>query len=175
MANTFFAAQNLPIGQSLYEKEAIQQAKKLLAKAGQGGNAQIHLPIDCLHGQSPHAPTPSISSISQLPSDAAIFDIGPKTSAWLSRQLQTASHIFCNGPVGMFEHSTWQEGTRATLTAIGKSKAWSLLGGGDTLSALEILKIDSSQYGHISTGGGALLAALSPDGYACQKHLEALL
>src|SRR4029077_1980428 len=96
------------------------------------------------------------SNIDEIFPDEMILDAGPKTASYYSEQLQQAGTILWNGPVGVFEFPAFANGTRELALAIADSKAFSLAGGGDTLSAIDLFNI-GNKISYISTGGGAFL------------------
>lgn len=156
IANTFLAAEGFNIGKSLYEKDLIDEAKKLLQKAKEK-NAQIPLPIDVIVGKefdkNTKAETKSVKDISN---DDMILDIGPETQKQLIKYIEKAKTILWNGPVGVFEFDKFSEGTKAIANAIANSSAFSLAGGGDTISAIEKYNVQN-KISYISTAGGAFL------------------
>ncbi|HEX2790889.1 MAG TPA: phosphoglycerate kinase [Steroidobacteraceae bacterium] len=156
IANTFLAATGLKVGKSLYEKDMLPIASKLLQQARQRG-AEIPLPVDVVVARefaaTAHA---DVRPVDQVGDDEMILDIGPDTAELLSELLKSAGTIIWNGPVGVFEIDQFGEGTRAIAQAIARSKAFSLAGGGDTLAAIEKYGIQDG-ISYISTGGGAFL------------------
>jgi phosphoglycerate kinase len=156
IANTFLAATGVKIGRSLYEKDMLAIASRLLQQARQRG-AEIPLPVDVVVARefaaTAHA---DVRPVDQVGDDEMILDIGPDTAELLSEVLKSAGTIIWNGPVGVFEIDQFGEGTRAIAQAIARSKAFSLAGGGDTLAAIEKYGIEDG-ISYISTGGGAFL------------------
>ncbi len=156
IANTFIAANGCNIGQSLYEADLIPQAQYLMQLAKQRGSA-IPIPTDVVVAKTfSKDAIPVIRNIQEIQSDEMILDIGPKTTADFALRLQAAGSILWNGPVGVFEWDSFGEGTRTLAMAIAKSHAFSIAGGGDTLSAIDKYGI-ANQLSYISTGGGAFL------------------
>ncbi len=100
--------------------------------------------------------TPHTRSIHEIFPDEMILDVGPETASYYAEQLQHARTILWNGPVGVFEFPAFANGSRELALAIAKSKAFSLAGGGDTLSAIDQFKV-ADKISYISTGGGAFL------------------
>jgi phosphoglycerate kinase len=96
----------------------------------------------------------------QVPADSAIFDIGPETVAAFQRIIENAGTVVWNGPMGVFERSPFDRGTLGVASAVAKSSAFSLVGGGDSVAALNELDL-ASEIDHVSTGGGASLEYLS--------------
>lgn len=151
IANTFLAAQGLPVGKSLCEEELIPAAQTLLEKVS------IPLPTDVVCGKEfSETAAATLKPASAVEADDMIFDIGPDSSAALAEQLRSAKTIIWNGPVGVFEFDQFGEGTKALSLAIAESDAFSIAGGGDTLAAVDKYAI-ADKVSYISTGGGAFL------------------
>jgi phosphoglycerate kinase len=156
IANTFLAAQGLPVGKSLQEPDMHDMARKLLADAKARG-AEIPLPTDVVVGNEFAATAKAtVRKVADVRADEMILDIGPETANKLSGILQTAGTILWNGPVGVFEFDQFGGGTKALAEAIANSPAFSLAGGGDTLAAIEKYGV-GDRISYISTGGGAFL------------------
>src|SRR3990167_5909686 len=154
IANTFLAAQGFSVGKSLIENDWIIPAKKLLEKAAQK-NVLIPLPIDVVVGKNFSADEKAIiKSINDIKSDDMILDVGPKTAATYAEIMKQAKTIVWNGPVGVFEFPEFSNGTKALGEAIANSTAFSIAGGGDTLSAIAQFKLEN-KIAYLSTGGGA--------------------
>jgi phosphoglycerate kinase len=156
IANTFLAAAGFPVGKSLYEPDLIDTAKKLREIAKQRGS-EIPLPVDVVVAKefsaTAHA---SIKNVSDVADDDMILDIGPQTAAQYDNILKTSKTILWNGPVGVFELASFEQGTQALAATIANSSAFSIAGGGDTLAAIEKYHIEN-KVSYISTGGGAFL------------------
>jgi phosphoglycerate kinase len=156
IANTFLAATGVKVGRSLYEKDMLDIASKLLQHARMRG-AEIPLPVDVVVARefaaTAHA---DVRPVNQVADDEMILDIGPDTAEQLAEVLKSAGTIIWNGPVGVFEIDQFGEGTQAIAQAIASSKAFSLAGGGDTLAAIEKYGVQDG-ISYISTGGGAFL------------------
>jgi phosphoglycerate kinase len=156
IANTFLAATGINVGKSLHEADMLDMARKLLEQARARG-AEIPLPTDVVVAKefaaTAHA---DIRSVQDVRPDEMILDIGPDTAERMGALLQTAGTIIWNGPVGVFEWDQFGEGTKTIAQAIAKSSAFSLAGGGDTLSAIEKYGVEEG-ISYISTGGGAFL------------------
>ena|SRR3990167_9040670 len=156
IANTFLAAKNIAIGNSLVEKEWIAPAQALLEKAEKKG-VLIPLPTDVAVAKKfDPAETAVIRDIHTIQSDEIILDIGPKTIAVYASYLHRAETIIWNGPVGVFEFPAFAQGTKALGEAIAQSHAFSVAGGGDTLSAIAQFHLEKN-ISYLSTGGGAFL------------------
>ena len=156
IANTFLAAQNKSVGKSLIETDWIDAAKKLLQKAAEK-NVSIPLPIDVAIAKNFSAEEKAvIKSVDAVQSDDMILDVGPKTAATYANIMRCAKTIVWNGPVGVFEFPAFSAGTKAVADAIAESDAFSIAGGGDTLSAISQFEIEN-KISYLSTGGGAFL------------------
>ena len=156
IANTFLAATGIQVGKSLCEKDMLEMARKLLARARALG-AEIPMPVDVVVARefaaTAHA---DVRPVGEVADDELILDIGPDTAEQLAAILQAAGTIIGNGPVGVFEFDQFGEGTKAIANAIANSKAFSIAGGGDTLAAIEKYGVEDG-ISYISTGGGAFL------------------
>jgi phosphoglycerate kinase len=159
IANTFIAAAGFEVGNSLYEPELVEIAKRL-SIAASDRNVDIPMPIDVVcskeRAEMVVAETKSIHAVA--PGDM-ILDIGPKTSERFATLLKDAGTIVWNGPVGVFEMPQFAAGTMALALAIAGSQAFSIAGGGDTLAAIGQFDV-ADQISYISTGGGAFLEFL---------------
>ena len=159
IANTFIAAAGFPVGNSLYEKDLVEDASLLMAAAKQRG-AEIPVPVDvvCAKEFSETAEA-TVKKVEDVAEDDLILDIGPETAASYSELLNSAGTIVWNGPVGVFEIDQFGEGTKALAMAIAESPAYSMAGGGDTVAAIDKYEIND-KVSYISTGGGAFLELL---------------
>ena len=157
MANTFFVAQGLKVGQSLVETEAVDTAKKLLAAHAD----KLVLPVDGVIAAEFKADAESkVVSIDQVPDGWRILDIGPATIAHFANRLAAAKTVVWNGPMGVFEFPRFAEGTFAVAKALAQLKgATTIVGGGDSAAAVEQSGL-ADKISHISTGGGASLEFL---------------
>ena len=156
IANTFLAAQGFSVGSSLIEKDWIIPAKKLLEKAADK-KVFIPLPLDVAVAKNFSASEKAIIKlINEIDSDDMILDVGPKTAETYAEIMKNAETIIWNGPVGVFEFPEFAAGTKALGQAIANSSAFSIAGGGDTLSAIAQLNI-AEKISYLSTGGGAFL------------------
>jgi phosphoglycerate kinase len=156
IANTFLLARGLPIGKSLAEPDMVDIANRLLVQSKAKG-VEIPLPTDVVVARelSPKAEA-DVKAVADVGADEMILDIGPDTAERFGRIVGEAGTIVWNGPVGVFEIDQFGEGTRVLATAIARSKAFSLAGGGDTLAAIEKYGVEDS-ISYVSTGGGAFL------------------
>lgn len=156
IANTLLAAKNFPVGASLIEKDWIDAAKKLLEKAVLK-NVAIPLPVDVVVAKTFSADAVAeIKLVDAVSPDDMILDVGPQTAAQYAQIMQQAKTIVWNGPVGVFEFPAFAAGTKALADAIARSEAFSIAGGGDTLSAIAQFGIQD-KISYLSTGGGAFL------------------
>ena len=151
IANTFLAAADKPVGQSLCEHDLTGIATALAIKC------DIHLPVDVVtakkFAENAEATTKAVEEVDD---DDMILDIGPQTAQHLATILRNAGTIIWNGPVGVFEFDQFGEGTRVIAEAIAENKGFSIAGGGDTLVAVDKYGI-ADDVSYISTGGGAFL------------------
>jgi phosphoglycerate kinase len=159
MANTFLYAQGYGVGRSLLEHDLVPTARALLEEAGRRG-VQIVLPLDAVVAERPSADAAyKEADIAAVPPDGYVVDIGPKTRALFAHTLASCRTILWNGPMGIFEIAPFAAGTRAIAQAIADSGATSVVGGGDSVAALEELGL-TGKMTHVSTGGGATLEFL---------------
>jgi phosphoglycerate kinase len=156
MANTFFRAQGYPTGNGLVEESALEDAKKVKKKGGK----KLVLPVDlvCAKRMEAREPLLILPAKGVEPGWMAV-DIGPKSVAKFAEHIRTAATIVWNGPMGVAEVADFSEGTRAVGEAIATSGAYTLVGGGDTVAAVDSLGL-SGRFSHVSTGGGATLEYL---------------
>jgi phosphoglycerate kinase len=156
MANTFFKAQGYPMGDSLVEDSALDTARELLKDAGN----KLRLPFDVVIANAfEDSAETRVVPMGPVPDGWRILDIGPETVASYSKVIDGAGTIVWNGPMGVFEMPTFAVGTFEVAKAIAKSKAVSIIGGGDSVAAIQESGI-SDKITHISTGGGASLEML---------------
>ncbi len=154
IANTFLLAAGKKIGKSLAERDLVDQAKAILAKVA------VPLPTDVVVAKEFSASAPAtIKSIDDVADDDMILDIGPDSAKALAAIVAAAGTVVWNGPVGVFEMEAFAKGTKVLADAIATSRAFSLAGGGDTVSAINVFKIHD-KVGYISTAGGAFLEFL---------------
>lgn len=159
MANTFLAAQGYKMGKSLVEEDKLDLAKELLAKAKKN-KVNMLLPTDLVMAVAfaPYAEhvTEKVKNLNQA---YMALDIGAETSKAYAEALADAKMIVWNGPMGVFEMDAFCKGTEAVAKAVAKSRATSIVGGGDSVAAIEKLGL-AKRITHISTGGGASLEYL---------------
>ena len=151
IANTFIAAAGKPVGQSLYEPDLVEAARRIAAKV------DVPLPVDVMVGKRFAEDEPAVvKTLDEVADDDMIFDIGPETARQWAAGLNDAGTVLWNGPVGVFEFDQFGEGTRVLAEAIAASDAFSIAGGGDTLAAIDKYGV-ADGISYISTGGGAFL------------------
>ncbi|SIN97573.1 phosphoglycerate kinase [Carnobacterium alterfunditum] len=156
MTYTFYAAKGIEIGKSLVEEDKIELAKSLIEKGGD----KLILPIDSITSPEFSNDTPTEIHEGAVPADQMGLDIGPKTTALFTKELQGAKTVVWNGPMGVFEMSNFAEGTIGVCEAIANlTEATTIIGGGDSAAAAMELGF-AEQFTHISTGGGASLEYL---------------
>jgi phosphoglycerate kinase len=156
ITNTFLAALGFNVGKSLYEPAMLDICKRLIEQS-QSRGIVIPMPTDVVVATQFSAKAEAdVKLVGAVSDDEMILDIGPDSAEAMSALIASAGTILWNGPVGVFEFAQFGEGTRALATAIARSKAFSLAGGGDTLAAIEKYGIEDS-ISYISTGGGAFL------------------
>jgi phosphoglycerate kinase len=152
MCFTFFAAQGKPIGDSLFEPDQVDSCRTILDRH----EAKISLPDDIV-GVDAHGEFATYGT--HLPDGAKGFDIGPGTAAAFSDIVMDARSVFWNGPMGMFEDERFAAGTRTVAQAMADTKAFTVVGGGDSAAALAQFGF-ADDVDHVSTGGGASLELL---------------
>jgi phosphoglycerate kinase len=156
IANTFIAASGYSVGQSLYEPGLLHAAQSLIRSAHESGG-RIPIPRDVIVAKSFSADAePQVRLVDQVEHDEMILDIGPLTAVEYAEIIAGAGTIVWNGPVGVFEFKNFAAGSRSVAEAIGRSAAFSIAGGGDTLAAIDQFGV-SEEISYISTGGGAFL------------------
>lgn len=156
MAYTFLAAKGYKIGKSLFEKEKLHTAKRILERA-ETRNISLILPVDHVIASACDANAiPKNTTDANVPEDMMGLDIGPRTQVAFSYIISTARTVFWNGPMGVFELAPFAKGTFALAKAIADSKSNSVVGGGDSVAAVKQSGL-ADKIGHISTGGGASL------------------
>ena len=159
MAYTFFRAKKIGTGKSLVEADKIDLATELLTRAATKGVA-LELPVDHVVATGLDASESQIVAIDRTPDGLMGLDIGPETVKHYSEILARARTIVWNGPMGVFENPMFAKGTFGIARAVAESKAFSIIGGGDSAAAVAQSGMES-KITHISTGGGASLEFLS--------------
>ncbi|MYT95547.1 phosphoglycerate kinase [Streptomyces sp. SID8359] len=165
MVFTFLAAQGHEVGASLLQEDQIPVVKEYIERAKERG-VEFVLPVDVLvAGEFPDMKTkapanPATVAADAIPAGQMGLDIGPESRKLYASKLADTATVFWNGPMGVFEHPDYAEGTRAVAQALIDSPAFTVVGGGDSAAAVRILGFDENAFGHISTGGGASLEYL---------------
>jgi phosphoglycerate kinase len=170
MAYTFFLAQGRQVGKSLCEKDKVELAKSLLAKAG----SKLVLPVDNIISDQMTDDAKTSVCEGNIPDNMEGFDIGPKTAKMYAERIAAAKTVVWNGPMGVFEKKPFVNGTKvvaeALAAATGKG-ATTIIGGGDSAAAIEEFGL-ADKVSHVSTGGGASLEFLEGKGFACLDILD---
>ncbi|MCF6523400.1 phosphoglycerate kinase [Streptomyces sp. JJ36] len=165
MAYTFLKAKGYEIGSSLLQEDQIPAVRAYLERAEREG-VELVLPVDVraaaefpdLAGKAPSEHV--VVDADAIPADRQGLDIGPRTCELFASKVADAETVFWNGPMGVFEHPDYAEGTRAVARTLAESKGFTVVGGGDSAAAVRTLGFDENAFGHISTGGGASLEYL---------------
>ncbi|WP_369388535.1 phosphoglycerate kinase [Streptomyces sp. CG1] len=165
MAYTFLKAKGYEVGISLLQEDQIPAVQEYMERAEKTG-VELVLPVDVVVSRTfpdlkAQAPTEhSLVAADAIPADQEGLDIGPRTRELYASKLADAATVFWNGPMGVFEHPDYAEGTKAVAQALVDSDGFSVVGGGDSAAAVRTLGFDENAFGHISTGGGASLEYL---------------
>ncbi|MCP3985543.1 MAG: phosphoglycerate kinase [bacterium] len=154
MAYTFLAARGEPTGNSLVEPDRLEDARRVEEAAAKAGR-RLLLPTDHLVVEKLEPDAPA-EVVAQVPDGRMGVDIGPETAAAYAAEAAAARTIFWNGPMGVFEMDAFAKGTEAVADAVAGSSARSVVGGGDSVAAINRLEL-GDRIGHLSTGGGASL------------------
>ncbi|MDP9116514.1 MAG: phosphoglycerate kinase, partial [Actinomycetota bacterium] len=161
MCFTFLAAQGHEVGGSLLESDKIDACRRLLSATDDAGAAKIVLPVDIVvAAELAEDVQTAVVAADAIPADRRGLDIGPQTVAQFRSALTGARTVFWNGPMGVFEVAPFAAGTAGVAEAVAATVGLSVVGGGDSASAVRALGFDVSRFGHISTGGGASLEYL---------------
>jgi phosphoglycerate kinase len=158
MAFTFLRALGHDVGRSLLEADHIETAQRVL-DAGRRRGIGIALPVDAVVAEAPTSPSGRAVSVREIPAGEMGLDIGPRTVERFTDALREAHTIVWNGPMGVFERPPFAAGTLAIARAVAGSRAFTVVGGGDTLSAVNQAGV-ADRIGFISTAGGAFLEFL---------------
>lgn len=165
MAYTFLKAKGYEIGGSLLQEDQIPAVQEYVERAEKTG-VELVLPVDVVVAPAfpdlkTKAPAnPAAVAADAVPADRMGLDIGPETRKLYASKITDAATVFWNGPMGVFEHPDFAEGTKAVAQALLDSPAFTVVGGGDSAAAVRLLGFDETAFGHISTGGGASLEYL---------------
>jgi phosphoglycerate kinase len=160
MVFTFLAAQGKEIGKSLVERDLIPTVKELIQKA-QASGVELILPTDIVVAAEFSSGSPAIRvSADAIPADHMGLDIGPESATAFAEAIAKCNTVFWNGPMGVFEFPNFAHGTRVVAQALTEVSGISVVGGGDSAAAVRALGFADSDFGYISTGGGASLEYL---------------
>ena len=160
MVFTFLAANGKEIGSSLVETDLIPTVKELIATAASKGVTLV-LPTDIVVApEFKEAATPTVVPADQMPSDQMGLDIGPDSALAFADAIKKCKTVFWNGPMGVFEFANFAHGTKVVAQALTEVGGISVVGGGDSAAAVRALGFKDSDFGYISTGGGASLEYL---------------
>ena len=169
MAYTFFLAKGYAVGESLVEKDKVEEAKRLMEKGGD----RLLLPTDTHVADDFESPkdTRLVRIADGIPDGYEGMDIGPETVERFESALADARTVVWNGPMGVFEKPPFDEGTKRIAAAVAKSGAASIIGGGDSAAAIDQLGFEE-QVSHVSTGGGASLEMLEGKSFESVELLD---
>ena len=171
MANTFFAADGLNVGKSLYEPEQVENARQIKKELQERG-CELVLPVDVVVAEKFEGGVPTrVVATNQIGDNDLALDIGPKSIELFAAKLQDAATIVWNGPVGAFETKEFSAGTYALVDILANAKGLTVVGGGDTDRALHE-KHAMEKMGYVSTAGGAFLELLEGKELPAVKALE---
>lgn len=159
MLFTFLAAEGMTVGKSLLESDQIETVREVLSRAKERG-VKILLPTDLLVAPEFKDLPPKRVLISEIGAEEMGLDIGPDSAQRYADALRGCKTVFWNGPMGVFEFSNYQSGTRAVAEALTEVDGLTVVGGGDSAAAIRALGFKDEQFGYISTGGGASLEYL---------------
>lgn len=159
MANTFLKAQGYSVGKSLLEEDKVELAKQLIEKAKVKG-IKFELPIDVVAAKAFEATAPHrTAAVSDIQEDEMALDIGSASAERFGELISTARTVVWNGPMGVFEMEAFAKGTEKVAQAVAACGGTTIVGGGDSVAAVEKMKV-ADKMTHISTGGGASLEFL---------------
>jgi phosphoglycerate kinase len=160
MVFTFLAATGKEIGSSLVEKDLIPTVKELIETARSKGITLV-LPTDIVIApEFKQDATPTLVSANEMPADQMGLDIGPESAATFASEIKKCKTVFWNGPMGVFEFPNFAHGTKVVAQALTEVDGIAVVGGGDSAAAVRALGFNDSDFGYISTGGGASLEYL---------------
>jgi phosphoglycerate kinase len=172
MVFTFLKAQGKEIGTSLVEAEMLDVVKGLIATAEKNG-VKLVLPTDIVVAPAFAADaTPTVVAADAIPADQMGLDIGPVSAKAFAAEIVKCKTVFWNGPMGVFEFPNFADGTKVVAQALTEVTGISVVGGGDSAAAVRALGFADSQFGYISTGGGASLEYLEGKELPGLKALE---
>ena len=160
MVFTFLAATGKEIGSSLVETDLIPTVKELIAEA-QSKGVSLVLPTDIVvAAEFKQDSAPTLVSADKIPANQMGLDIGPKSAAFFAAEIKKCKTVFWNGPMGVFEFPNFAHGTKVIAQSLTEVDGISVVGGGDSAAAVRALGFNDSDFGYISTGGGASLEYL---------------
>lgn len=170
MAFTFLKAKGVKVGKSLVDDEKLDEAKEILQKAQERG-VKVILPVDylCSSEFSPNAKGVKIKG--DIPDDLQALDIGKKTVKLFVKEIKSAGSIIWNGPLGVFEFKNFANGTKEVAKAVIKFKGKAVVGGGDSIAAINKVGDTKSIY-HVSSGGGASLKLMAGESLPCLEVIS---
>jgi phosphoglycerate kinase len=165
MANTFLASAGLPIGASLHEADRFADCRSLLQRAG-AREVRVLLPTDLRLGTGTKATSARVIQVSDggIGDGEMALDIGPATATRFRAAIAGAKMVFWNGPMGLFENPAFADGTLGVARAVADSSGYTVVGGGDSVAALQESGV-ADKISHVSTGGGASLEMIEGDGH----------
>jgi phosphoglycerate kinase len=158
MANTFLKSVGYNVGKSLLEPDHVQTAAEILGAAAARG-VRVLLPTDVVIAASIDASEGTVVDADSVPDDMAIFDIGPATARAFAAAIAESQTVLWNGPLGVAEKPPFAAGTRAVAQAVAEATGFTVVGGGDSVAAIQELGL-ADRIDHVSTGGGASLEFL---------------
>jgi phosphoglycerate kinase len=158
MANTFLLAKGHEIGTSLVEPDLVDTANELMAEA-ERRDVKIGLPTDVVVAESIESDNGETVGLDAIGTERAIYDVGPASAASFAEIISGAKTVFWNGPLGVAENPAFANGTATVARAVAQANGFTVIGGGDSVSAIEHLGL-ADKIDHISTGGGASLEFL---------------
>ncbi len=169
MAYTFLYAKGEPVGNSLVDEECLPIAREILEKAEKAGK-QILLPVDhvCVSSSDRKA---QVCKTNKLKGDLVGYDIGEKTIKLFSQAIESAGQVFWNGPMGQFEKKEFSNGTFKLAEALSNAKAFTIVGGGDTVSAINQAGV-AKKIDFVSTGGGASMEFIENETLPCLEVIQ---
>lgn len=158
MANTFLAAQGRSMGKSRIEEDKLALARTILTRAEERG-VSVPLPVDVVVAESTEAESGRVIRVEEIGAEDMALDIGPESVALFAEPIRGAKAVFWNGPMGLFESPAFAKGTLGVAEAIAASPGFTVVGGGDSVAAVQQAGL-ADRFGHVSTGGGASLELL---------------
>jgi phosphoglycerate kinase len=172
MANTMLVAQGRSVGRSLVEQEMLETASSVLRRAKERG-VRLELPSAVVVADAIASPTRvAVVAADAVPADMMIVDIGPASQKRFAAAIAGARTVFWNGPMGVFETAEFAAGTMAVARALASAKAFTVVGGGESVMAVHRAGV-AGAIGHVSTGGGASLQYLTGEVLPAIAALEA--